>query len=338
MTALTPGSLRGRSMLREADLTRDEFLGLVGLARELKAAKAQGSEKQYLQGRNVAAVFEKTSTRTRAAVEVSCFDQGAHVTYLDPSSSQIGHKESAADTARVLSRFYDAIMHRGSTHSVTEELAEHATVPVHNMLTNDWHPTQMLADVMTMLEHTSSGDIGDVSYCYLGDARNNVGNSLLVTGALLGIDVRIGAPTALQPSTQVRALAESLAASSGARLTVSDDLDAVLPGAGFVHTDVWVSMGEPAQTWDDRVAMLGGYRVDTAVMERTGRTDSKFMHCLPALHDMSTTVGREIGERTGLTNGIEVAHEVFESSASIVFDQAENRMHTIKALLVATVA
>jgi ornithine carbamoyltransferase len=189
-----------------------------------------------------------------------------------------------------------------------------------------------------MLEHTPSGDIADVSYCYLGDARNNVGNSLLVTGALLGIDVRIGAPDALQPSAEVRALAESLAAASGARLTVSDDLNAVLPGAGFVHTDVWVSMGEPVQAWDDRVAILGSYRVDADVMKRTGRPDSKFMHCLPALHDMSTAVGRQIGERTGLTDGIEVAHEVFESPASIVFDQAENRMHTIKALLVATIA
>jgi ornithine carbamoyltransferase len=337
MTALEPGAMRGRSFLREADLSREEFLGLVGLAATLKAAKKDGSEKAHLSGQNVAAVFEKTSTRTRAAVEVSCFDQGASVTYLDPASSQVGHKESVADTARVLSRFYDAIMHRGSRHALTEELAHHASVPVHNMLTDDWHPTQMLADVMTMLEH-SGGDASSLSYCYVGDARNNMGNSLLVTGALLGADVRIGAPASLQPRDDVRELAASLAKDSGARITVSEDLDAVVPGAAFVHTDVWVSMGEPAQTWDERVALLGAYRVDAALMARTGRSDSRFMHCLPAFHDMSTAIGRQIGERTGLHDGIEVSHEVFESSASVVFDQAENRMHTIKALLVATVA
>lgn len=338
MSALTPGALLGRSILREVDLTADEFLGLVGLARELKKAKLAGQENKYLSGMNVVEVFEKTSTRTRGALEVACFDQGAHITYLDSSSAQIGHKESIADTARVLSRFYDAICHRGNNHALTEELSKYASVPVHNMLTDEWHPTQMLADVMTMLEHSRGKNPSDIAYAYVGDARYNMGNSLLITGAMLGMDVRIGAPAALQPAQHVQALAMQLANDSGAKVTISDDLDAVLPGAHFVHTDVWVSMGEPAEVWDQRVSLLSQYRVTADLLKRTNVSDVKFMHCLPAFHDMSTKVGREIGERTGLTDGIEVTHEVFESDASIVFEQSENRMHTMKALLVATLA
>ena len=325
MPALVPGALQGRSILREVDLSANEFLGIVGLARELKKAKAAGKEKQHLSGMNVVEIFEKTSTRTRGALEVACFDQGAHITYLDTSSAQIGHKESIADTARVLSRFYDAICHRGNNHALTEELAKHSTVPVHNMLTDEWHPTQMLADVMTMSEKSKSKNISDISYVYVGDARYNMGNSLLITGALLGMDVRIGAPLELQPAQHVQALAMQLANSSGAKITISADLDLVLPGAQFVHTDVWVSMGEPVEVWDQRVSLLSPYRVTTELLKRTNVADVKFMHCLPAFHDMSTKVGQEVGHRTGLTDGIEVTDEVFESAASIVFDQAENR-------------
>ena len=333
---MAAGSLRERNVLREIDLTADEFLGLVRLARDLKAAKKFGTETRHLVGKNVVEIFEKTSTRTRGALEVACFDQGAHITYLDTSSSQVGHKESIADTARVLSRFYDAIMHRGNNHGLQEELAQYSSVPVHNMLTDEWHPTQMLADVMTMLEHTTAAKNADISYVYVGDARYNMGNSLLITGALLGMDVRIGAPVALQPSAAVQKIAHDLAATSGARITITDNVDTAVAGAEFVHTDVWVSMGEPAHVWDERVALLRDFRVTTELMKKTGRSDVKFMHCLPAFHDMSTTVGREIGEKTGLLDGIEVTHDVFESPASIVFDQSENRMHTIKALLVAT--
>lgn len=338
MPSLGPGSLSGRSILREVDLTADEFVGLVDFARDLKAAKAAGKEVQHLTGLNVVEIFEKTSTRTRSAIEVACFDQGAHVTYLDPSSSQVGHKESVADTARVLSRFYDAICHRGNLHAMTEELARNATVPVHNMLTDEWHPTQMFADVMTMVEHSKAKRISDIAYAYVGDARYNMGNSLLITGALLGMDVRIGAPVELQPAQHVQALAMQLANDSGAKITISEDLDQVLPGAQFVHTDVWVSMGEPKEVWDQRVSLLSRYRVTSELLARTGIDDVKFMHCLPAFHDVSTVIGRDIGERIGLLDGIEVSHEVFESPASIVFDQAENRMHTMKALLVATLA
>ena len=326
----------GRDFLKESDFTAAEFTSLIELAAALKAAKRAGNEPHLLAGKNVALIFEKSSTRTRCAFEVATADQGANTTYLDPQSSQLGHKESVADTARVLSRFYDAIEFRGAAHALVEELAEHADVPVYNGLTYTWHPTQMLADFLTMAEHASGNDWSDISYCYLGDARYNMGNSLLVTGALLGADVRIAAPAELLPSPEIQALAADLAAESGARVTITEDPATALAGAQFVHTDVWVSMGEPAEVWRERTTLLLPYRVDAAAIAATGRPDAKFMHCLPAYHDTHTVVGAQIAELTGLTDGIEVSDEVFSSAASIVWDQAENRLHTIKALLVAT--
>lgn len=330
--------LRGRDFLKEADFTAAEFTSLIETAKALKLAKRGGTEPQLLRGKNVALIFEKSSTRTRCAFEVAAADQGANTTYLDPQSSQLGHKESVADTARVLSRFYDAIEFRGAEHSLVEQLAEHAAVPVYNGLTDTWHPTQMLADFLTMAEHSDGRDWSDISFCYLGDARYNMGNSLLVTGALLGADVRIAAPPELLPSAEVQDLAAALAGSSGARITVTEDPRAALYGAQFVHTDVWVSMGEPAEVWKERTTLLQPYRVDSAAMSATERPDAKFMHCLPAYHDTNTVVGAQIAELTGMTDGIEVSDEVFSSPASIVWDQAENRLHTIKALLVATLA
>ncbi len=328
--------LIGRDFLKESDFTATELTSLIELAAVLKAAKREGVEPQLLTGRNIALIFEKSSTRTRCAFEVAAADQGANTTYLDPQSSQLGHKESVADTARVLSRFYDAIEFRGAEHALVEELAEHADVPVYNGLTDTWHPTQMLADFLTMAEHANGRDWPDISFCYLGDARYNVGNSLLVTGAILGADVRIAAPEGLLPSAEVQELASNLAAASGARLTITNDAAEALAGAQFVHTDVWVSMGEPTEVWQERTEKLRPYRIDAAAMAATERNDAKFMHCLPAYHDTNTTVGAQIAELSGMRDGIEVSNEVFESSASIVWDQAENRMHTIKALLVAT--
>ncbi len=328
--------LIGRDFLKESDFTATELTSLIELAAVLKAAKREGVEPQLLTGRNIALIFEKSSTRTRCAFEVAAADQGANTTYLDPQSSQLGHKESVADTARVLSRFYDAIEFRGAEHALVEELAEHADVPVYNGLTDTWHPTQMLADFLTMAEHANGRDWPDLSYCYLGDARYNMGNSLLITGAILGADVRIAAPEELLPCAEMQELASNLAAASGARLTITNDAAEALAGAQFVHTDVWVSMGEPTEVWQERAEKLRPYRIDTTAMAATGRNDAKFMHCLPAYHDTNTTVGAQIAELSGMRDGIEVSNEVFESSASIVWDQAENRMHTIKALLVAT--
>jgi ornithine carbamoyltransferase len=259
---------------------------------------------------------------------VAAYDQGANVTFLDPQSSQLGHKESISDTAKVLSRFYDGIEFRGSAQATVEELAAAADVPVFNGLTDEWHPTQMLADFLTMREHSSNRSVSEISYAYLGDARSNMGNSLLVTGALLGADVRIASPRALWPTAEVQALAQELAANSGARIMLTEDPTEALPGADFVHTDVWVSLGEPAATWAERVDLLRAYRVDAAKMDRTGNANVRFMHCLPAFHDQRTAA-------TGLTDGIEVTSEVFESAANVAFDQAENRLHTIKAILVA---
>ncbi|MGI9197252.1 MAG: ornithine carbamoyltransferase [Candidatus Nanopelagicales bacterium] len=326
-------NLTGRDLLKELDLTTAEFDGLVSLAAELKAARKAGRETRRLEGKVIALIFGKTSTRTRVAFEVAAYEQGAQVTVLDAQSSQIGHKESMADTARVLSRMFDAIEYRGDAQETVEELARHADVPVYNGLTDTWHPTQMLADVLTMREHSGGGPL---SYAYLGDARSNMGNSLLVTGAMTGADVRIVAPEALWPSPEVRRAAEARAAETGARLTLTEDPAEGVPGAQFVHTDVWVSMGEPADVWAQRVALLRPYRVDAATLALTGRADAKFMHCLPAFHDETTVVGRHVAEEFGLRDGVEVSNEVFESPASIVFDQAENRMHTIKAVLVAT--
>ena len=330
--------LLGRDFLKELDHTRDELQHLLDLAGELKARRRAGAEVQRLAGRTIALIFEKTSTRTRAAFEVAAYHQGAHVTYLDPSSSQIGHKESAADTARVLERMFDAIEFRGKAQATVEELAANADVPVYNGLTDEWHPTQMLADFLTMAEHAGGRPLSEVSYCFLGDGRFNMGRSLLVTGAIMGSDVRICAPRDLWPAPEVVTVAQERAAASGARLTVTEDLDEGLRGADFVHTDVWVSMGEPKDVWDSRVRELLPYQVNAKALERTTNPDVRVMHCLPAFHDARTVVGRDVAELTGITDGLEVTDEVFASPANIAFDQAENRLHTIKALLVATLA
>lgn len=331
-------NLRGRSLLSLVEETPEEIRHLVDLAHDLKQARAAGQEQPRLQGRSIALVFEKTSTRTRAAFEVAAAQQGAHTTFLEPSSTQIGHKESIRDSARVLGRMYDAIEYRGAHQSTVEELARSAGVPVYNGLTDEWHPTQMLADALTMSEH-SSKPLSEISFAYVGDARNNTGHSLLLLGAKLGMDVRIAAPAVLQPSEEVVELCRGIAADTGARLTITEDPLAAVAGVDFVHTDVWVSMGEPASAWDERIDMLLPYQVNTALLEATGNPDVLFMHCLPAFHDEGTSVGAELlARRPELHEGLEVTDEVFESAASIVFDQAENRLHTIKALMVATLA
>ncbi|MET9773521.1 ornithine carbamoyltransferase [Streptomyces sp. NPDC006367] len=334
--ATVPTALAGRHFLKETDFTADEFRGLVELAAELKAAKKAGNETPYLRGRNIALIFEKTSTRTRCAFEVAAADQGASTTYLDPSGSQIGHKESVKDTARVLGRMFDGIEYRGDSQRKVEELAAHAGVPVYNGLTDDWHPTQMLADVLTMTEH-STKPLPEISFAYLGDARFNMGNSYLVTGALLGMDVRIVAPKAYWPAQEIVDKARELAGASGARVTLTEVLDEGVRGADFVATDVWVSMGEPKDVWAERIAALSPYAVTMDVLHATGNPDVKFLHCLPAFHDLGTEVGQEIFEAHGL-DSLEVTDEVFESAHSVVFDEAENRLHTIKAVLVATLA
>lgn len=329
-----PVNLKNRHFLKEIDFTKEELLFLIKLSKDLKAAKYSGTEQQKLRGKNVALIFEKTSTRTRCAFEVACYDQGAHVTYLDPSGSQLGHKESIADTARVLGRMYDAIEYRGFGQDIIEELAKYAGVPVINGLTNEWHPTQMLADMMTMMEH-SSKPVEQISYAYVGDARFNMGRSLLITGSILGMDVRIGAPKELQPPKDVIEKAKELAKDSGARITITDDLVKAVRGVDFIHTDVWVSMGEPKEVWAERIKLLKPYQVNTELLKKSKNPDVKFMHCLPSFHNDKTRLGKEVSTNFGLKNGIEVTEEVFESKASIVFDQAENRMHTIKAVLVA---
>lgn len=328
--------LTGRSFLKELDLTPEQWRGLVDLTIELKAQRRERRETQHLTGRSIALIFEKTSTRTRCAFEVAAYDQGAHVTVLDPSGSQIGHKESVKDTARVLGRFYDGIEYRGTAQETVETLAAHAGVPVWNGLTDDWHPTQALCDAVTMLEHTDK-PAEQVAFAYLGDARFNMGNSLLVLGALMGMDVRIVAPAPLQPRPEVQEQARALAARTGARVTVTDNVAAGVAGVDFVHTDVWVSMGEPKEVWAQRIALLTPYRVDRALLEATGNPDVRFLHCLPAYHDLGTQVGRDVHAQSGLSE-LEVTDEVFESAASLVFDQAENRLHSIKAVLVATLA
>ncbi|MCA1271755.1 ornithine carbamoyltransferase [Streptomyces rubiginosohelvolus] len=328
--------LTGRHFLKELDFTSEEFLGLVALAAELKAAKKAGVEVQRLRGKNIALIFEKTSTRTRCAFEVAAADQGAFTTYLDPAGSQMGHKESVKDTARVLGRMFDGIEYRGDSQQAVEELAAHGGVPVFNGLTDDWHPTQMLADVLTMTE-CREGPLAGTAFAYLGDARFNMGNSYLITGALLGLDVRIVAPEAYWPDEAVVARARKLAEVSGATITLTGDVAQGVAGADFVATDVWVSMGEPKEVWAERIAALGPYAVTMDVLRATGNPDVKFLHCLPAFHDLGTQVGRDIHARYGLTE-LEVSDEVFESPHSVVFDQAENRMHTIKAVLVATLA
>lgn len=334
--ATVPTALAGRHFLKELDFTAQEFRGLIELAAELKAAKKAGTETQYLRGKNLALIFEKTSTRTRCAFEVAAADQGVSTTYLDPSGSQIGHKESVKDTARVLGRMYDAIQYRGDSQANVEELAAYAGVPVYNGLTDAWHPTQMLADVLTMTEHTDR-PLDEIAFAYLGDARFNMGNSYLITGALLGMDVRIVAPQAYWPAKEVIAEALRISETSGARITFTETLAEGVADVDFVATDVWVSMGEPKEVWDERIAALGPYAVTMDVLRATGNADVKFLHCLPAFHDLGTKVGREIHERHGL-DSLEVTDEVFESAHSVVFDEAENRLHTIKAVLVATLA
>ncbi len=327
-------NLRNRSFVKELDFTPKEWRFLLDLAAELKLAKYVGSEQARLVRKNIALIFEKTSTRTRCAFEVAAFDQGARVTYLDPTGSQIGHKESMEDTARVLGRMYDGIEYRGSAQHNVETLAEYSGVPVWNGLTDEWHPTQSLCDMLTMREHSGKHD-SDISFAYLGDAHNNVGNSLLVAGAMMGMDVRIVAPRSLWNHDDVIAEARRIADETGARILHTEDVAEGVAGVDFVYTDVWVSMGEPAEVWEERINLLKPYQVNLALLELTGNPQVRFMHCLPGFHDRHTKVGEELFQRTGMS-ALEVTDEVFESRHSIVFDQAENRMHTIKAVLVAT--
>jgi ornithine carbamoyltransferase len=328
-------NLRNRSLLKVQDFTQREFKYLLDLARDLKRAKYSKTEQRHLQGKVICLIFEKTSTRTRCAFEVAAYDQGAHVTYLDPSSSQLGHKESAADTARVLGRMFDAIEFRGAHQETVDDLVKHSGVPVYNGLTDEYHPTQMLADVMTMREH-SDKPIAEIKYAYVGDTRSNMGHSLMIVGCLMGMDVRICGPRALWPSDEYTTIARELESRYGARLTITDDPKAAVQGVDFIHTDVWVSMGEPKEVWAERIKLLKPYQVNTELLAASGNTQVKFMHCLPAFHDTKTRLGKDIADHFGMTNGLEVTDEVFQSEANIAFDQAENRLHTIKALLVAT--
>ena len=323
--------MRGRSFLKELDFSGDELRSLIDLAAELKADAKSGREKQRLKGKKIALVFEKTSTRTRCAFEVAAYDQGAHVTYLGP---EIGQKESIKDTARVLGRMFDAIEYRGFGQDVVEQLAEFAGVPVYNGLSNEFHPTQMLADVLTMREH-SAKPLNSIAFCYIGDARFNTGNSLMITGSKLGMQVSICAPESLQPDPKLVATAREIAGQTGASVTVDADIDACVRGVDFISTDVWLSMGEDKSLWHDRIELLKPYQVNADLIRRTGNPRVKFMHCLPAFHDRATKVGAEIYRDHGLS-AVEVTDDVFESDRSIVFDEAENRLHTIKAVMVAT--
>ena len=333
--AVGSGHLRGRSLCAVTDLTAAEFLSLIDFAAVLREEKRAGTERQRMIGRNIALIFEKASTRTRAAFEVGAYDQGAHVTYLGPEGSHIGEGESIKDTARVLGRIYDGIEFRGFAQEAVETLARFAGVPVWNGLTDEWHPTQMLADVLTIRDHADK-PLDRVGLCYLGDARNNTANSLLVTGALLGMDVRIAAPEDLWPSADVRTIADGLAKESGARIHLTADVLDGVEGADFLYTDVWVSMGESPAAWGPRIAKLLPYQVSTATLALTGNPGVKFMHCLPSLHNTDTVLGRRLSDAWHL-DALEVTDEVFESPASIVFDQAENRLHTIKAAMVASI-
>jgi ornithine carbamoyltransferase len=326
----------GRHFLKEVDFTQAELAELIDMAAALKADRAAGREVQRLRGRTIALIFELASTRTRSAFEVAAYHQGANVTYFDPTSAHIGDKEVISDTAAVLSRMYDAIQFRGNAQSTVEALAASSRVPVYNGLTHEWHPLQMLADFLTMREHSGKA-FTDISYAYLGDARSNMGNSLLAMGAIMGSDVRICSPEQLWPSDAVQSLANDRAAASGAQITMTEDPAEALPGVDFVITDVWVSMGESPEEWERRIALLHPYQVNRAALDLTGNPDVKFMHCLPAFHDMNTRIGREIAESNGMRDGLEVTDEVFHSTASVVFDEAENRLHTTKAVMVATI-
>ena len=326
--------LRGRHLLKLADYTPEEITYLLDLSSELKAAKREGREEQTLVGKAIALIFEKDSTRTRCAFEVAAYDQGAHVTYLGPSGSHMGHKETVKDTARVLGRIYDAIEYRGFKQETADELAEWAGVPVYNGLTDDWHPTQTLADFLTFREHVPK-PLDEVRFCYLGDARFNMANSYLVDGAKLGMDVRIAAPKSLWPRDEIVGLARSTAAETGAAIAITEDVEEAVEGCDVLLTDVWVSMGEPADVWAERIELLKPYQVNGETMAATGNPDVRFMHCLPAFHNTETKVGEEIFEQFGLES-LEVTEDVFESPASLVWDEAENRLHTIKAVLVAS--
>jgi ornithine carbamoyltransferase len=326
--------LRGRHFLTLADYSPAEITYLLDLSAELKAARREGREEQRLLGKAIALIFEKDSTRTRCAFEVAAYDQGAQVTFIGPSGSHMGQKETVKDTARVLGRMYDAIEYRGFATSVADELAEWAGVPVYNGLTDEWHPTQILADFLTIREHVPK-PLDEVAFCYLGDARFNMANTYLVGGAKLGMDVRIAAPGSLWPSEEFQSLARGIADDSGSRITITEDVAEAVRGCDILFTDVWVSMGEPAEVWAERIELLKPYQVNARTMELTGNTEVKFMHCLPAFHNTDTKVGREIHETFGL-DALEVTEEVFESPASLVWDEAENRLHTIKAVMVAT--
>lgn len=329
-----PFNLKNRDLLTLRDYTAQEIEFLLKLSADLKAAKYAGTEQQSLQGKNIALIFEKDSTRTRISFEVAAFDQGARVTYLGPSGTHIGHKESVKDTARVLGRVYDAIEYRGFGQEIVNELAKYAGVPVYNGLTDDFHPTQILADFLTMQEH-SDKPLHEVAFVFVGDTANNMGNSLLLGAARMGMDVRLCAPKECQTEQDIQEQAAAIAQQTGARITITDDIDIAVKGVDFVYTDVWVSMGEPQEMWGERIKLLMPYQVNAQMMAKAGNPRVKFMHCLPAFHNTETTMGKEIQQAFGI-DAMEVTDEVFESPASIVFDQAENRMHTIKAVLVAT--
>jgi len=330
----TMTDLRGRHLLKLADYSPQEITYLLDLAAELKAAKKEGREEQKLVGKEIALIFEKDSTRTRCAFEVAAYDQGAHVTFIGPGGSHMGHKETVKDTARVLGRMYDAIEYRGFAQQTAEELAEYSGVPVYNGLTDEWHPTQILADFLTFREHVDK-PLDEVAFCYLGDARFNMADSYLIGGAKLGMDVRIAAPKSLWPRDEIVELANSVASETGAEITITDDVDEAVRGADVLLTDVWVSMGEADEVWAERIELLKPYQINTDTMLKTGNPQVKFMHCLPAFHNTETEVGKEIYEKFGMES-LEVTEEVFESPASLVWDEAENRMHTIKAVMVAT--
>ena len=334
-TAEAPVNLKGRHFLKLLDFSGDEIRYMLDLAADLKAQKKAGTEVERLRQKEICLIFEKTSTRTRTSFEVAAYDQGAHVTYMDPQSSQMGHKETVKDTARVLGRIFDGIEYRGFDQEMVEVLAAYAGVPVWNGLTDEFHPTQILADVLTMREHSGKPD-GEISFAFLGDARNNMGNSLMVGAAKLGMDIRLVAPRDLWPEDELVAECREIGAQSGARITLTDSVEEGVKGADFLYTDVWVSMGEPKEVWTERIRLLTPYQVNAAAMAATGNPNTKFMHCLPAFHNAETKVGKQMLEEHGISE-MEVTDEVFESPASIVFDQAENRMHTIKAVLVATI-
>jgi ornithine carbamoyltransferase len=326
--------LRGKHLLKLADFSPEEITYLIELAAELKAAKKEGREEQKLVGKEIALIFEKDSTRTRCAFEVAAYDQGAHVTFIGPSGSHMGHKETVKDTARVLGRMYDAIEYRGFGQDTAAELAKWAGVPIYNGLTDEWHPTQILADFLTFREHVPK-PLTEVVFCYLGDARFNMADSYLIGGAKLGMDVRIASPQSLWPREGIVETARSIASETGAQITITEDVAEAVRGADVLLTDVWVSMGEADEVWKERIELLTPYQVNAETMAATGNPDVKFMHCLPAFHNTETQVGKEIFEKFGM-EALEVTEEVFESPASLVFDEAENRLHTIKAVMVAT--